>query len=114
MLAGDLVYDASGAGGGDDFEDDDDDYGEEVMGDAEGEDIDLGFEEDEDLQGDQTDEKALVKQLQDGAQSFDKATLAKAITSIGRATVLKIIEARKVSGTEHFSKAEKEAIAKLF
>lgn len=58
----------------------------------------------------------MVTQLQEGTATnpFDKTALAKAITSIGKATVLKIIEARKVSGTEHFSKAEKEAIAKLF
>ena len=57
----------------------------------------------------------MVTQLQEGAASpFDKAALVKAITSIGKATVLKIIEALKLSGTEHFSKAEKEAIVKLF
>jgi len=40
--------------------------------------------------------------------------LALAITSIGKTTVLKIIEACKASGSEHFSKAEKEAIRNLF
>ncbi len=43
-----------------------------------------------------------------------KAVLEQAIRAMGQGTVKMIIMAKKESGSEHFSKIEKEAIEKLF
>lgn len=131
LLASDLIYrpnEKDGGTGADnnpdadaDFEDvygEEEDYGDDQGGDALGDFGNDGMDDDmNDMEGDQNDEAALVKNFSHKivVDSYDqKAALEKAIRGIGEGTIQKIISSQKESGSDHFSKAEKEAITKLF
>lgn len=91
---------------------DDADYGNDLGG--------FGVDDiagDTDLQGDHSDEKALLSAFETavkGSLQDYKAVLEQTVKQIGKSTIAKIVNAKKESGSDHFSRAEKEALLGLF
>ena len=90
-----------------DYDEENPDGGDDAFG-------DFGNDEDNDIDGEQQDEAALLANFSVPIQVDYKNALEMTIKKIGKATISKIVHAQKESGTDHFSKAEKEAVLKLF
>ena len=113
MLASDLVYqpeeNASGGNNNDDdFEDEEEMDFDEDEGDA-GDGADFAADlnnDDQDVEGEQQDEAALIARFQIPARVEYRKVLEETVRRIGKATMEKIVGAKKESGSEHFTKAE--------
>lgn len=118
MLAADLVYKEGGkdAAADDDFEDEDN-FGDDIEVDNDGNEIDAfgdNFDEEMD-QAASKDEETVLSQYEPMLKAFDQVLgLKQAIKAMGQATVAKIVASVKQSGSDHFSKAEKEAVLGVF